>query len=46
LVQIIIDGVRVILLGTAHISRQSVDDVLQIMGTAEPQLVLVELCDA
>lgn len=38
------EGVRVILLGTAHISKASVAEARQIVRTARPRVVFVELC--
>eukprot|EP00045_Choanoeca_perplexa_P003178 m.28985 g.28985 ORF g.28985 m.28985 type:complete len:323 (-) comp11908_c0_seq1:28-996(-) len=36
--------IQVILLGTAHISKQSVDDVINIINTIKPAMVTVEIC--
>jgi pheromone shutdown-related protein TraB len=40
------DGVRYVLLGTAHVSRASVDAVTQMADSAEYDAIAVELCPA
>ncbi len=41
-----LDGRRVFLVPTAHISRQSVDDVRQTIEATSPDVVCVELCES
>ena len=36
---------RIILVGTAHISQESVDEVRQVIETTQPDIVAVELCE-
>lgn len=38
------EGIKVILLGTAHISRKSVEEAQEIVKNLQPRLVFVELC--
>ncbi len=38
------DGRQFILIGTAHVSRKSVDEVKEIIETEKPVTVCVELC--
>ncbi len=44
--EIDLDGRRVFLVPTAHISRQSVDDVRQTIEATSPDVVCVELCES
>lgn len=39
-----LDGVDTLVLGTAHVSAQSVDDVREILRLQKPDVVAVELC--
>lgn len=39
-------GVKVYLVGTAHFSRESQDDVVKVIQTVQPQVVVLELCAA
>ena len=41
-----IDGRQFILIGTAHVSRKSVDEVKEIIETEKPDTVCVELCQS
>ncbi|MDO9534065.1 MAG: TraB/GumN family protein [Bacillota bacterium] len=41
-----IDGREFILIGTAHVSRKSVDEVKEIIETEKPDTVCVELCQS
>jgi pheromone shutdown protein TraB len=40
------DGKRIILVGTAHVSKESVDLVEAIIADVKPDTVCVELCEA
>jgi len=40
------DGSRVWLIGTAHVSKQSVEDVRSVIADVEPDVVCLELCAA
>ncbi len=40
------NGTEIILLGTAHVSSKSVDEVTQIVEQVAPDSICVELCDA
>ncbi len=42
--EIIIKGKRIILVGTAHISKDSIDEVEQVIREENPDTVCVELC--
>ncbi len=42
--EIIIDNKRIIIVGTAHISRESIDEVEQVITEVQPDAVCVELC--
>ena len=42
--EIQIDNKRIILIGTAHISRESIDEVETIIREEKPDTVCVELC--
>jgi pheromone shutdown-related protein TraB len=44
--RIAMDGREIILVGTAHVSKQSVDEVKEIIETERPDTVCVELCQA
>ena len=39
-------GVKVYLVGTAHFSKESQDDVIKVIRTVQPQVIVLELCDA
>ncbi|KAF5288563.1 hypothetical protein FQA39_LY15342 [Lamprigera yunnana] len=39
-------GVKVYLVGTAHFSRESQEDVMKVIRTVQPQVVVLELCEA
>ncbi|KAF2905919.1 hypothetical protein ILUMI_00248 [Ignelater luminosus] len=39
-------GVKVYLVGTAHFSRESQEDVIKVIQTVKPQVVVLELCAA
>ena len=41
-----LDGRRVILVGTAHVSRQSAAEVKAVIETEKPDTVCIELCPA
>jgi pheromone shutdown-related protein TraB len=41
-----LDGRRLILIGTAHVSRKSVDEVKEVIAAEQPDTVCVELCQA
>lgn len=41
-----IDGKNIYLVGTAHVSQKSVDDVSRTVETVNPDVICVELCDA
>ncbi len=41
-----IDDRQIILIGTAHVSRKSVDEVKEVIEAEKPDTVCVELCDA
>ncbi|GJQ70444.1 hypothetical protein Trydic_g22863 [Trypoxylus dichotomus] len=41
-----ITGAKVYLVGTAHFSQESKDEVVQIMNFVQPHIVVLELCDA
>ena len=41
-----IEGKRVVLVGTAHLSTQSADEVEEVIGQVGPDAVCVELCEA
>ena len=41
-----INGHEIILLGTAHVSKESVEDVIKIIDKEKPSIVAVELCEA
>ncbi len=41
-----IDDREIILIGTAHVSKQSVDEVKEVIEAERPDTVCVELCDA
>ena len=38
------EGVRVLVLGTAHISKRSVEDVQYLVNAERPDIVFLELC--
>ncbi|KAK4879232.1 hypothetical protein RN001_007378 [Aquatica leii] len=38
-------GVKVYLVGTAHFSKESQDDVIKVIQTVQPQVVVLELCE-
>jgi len=40
-----VNGSRVVLVGTAHVSRESVDEVRRIIAQERPDIVAVELCE-
>ena len=40
------NGKQIILVGTAHVSRQSVDEVKELIETEKPDTVCVELCQS
>ncbi len=40
------DGKEIILIGTAHVSRQSVDEVKRVIEDERPDTVCIELCDS
>lgn len=40
------DGKEVFLLGTAHISKKSAEEVVQVLDLVKPDTVFVELCEA
>jgi len=44
--QIVFEGKRIIIIGTAHISQSSVDEVKQVIGKEKPDKVLIELCNS
>jgi pheromone shutdown-related protein TraB len=44
--RIVMDGREIILVGTAHVSKQSVDEVKEIIEAERPDTVCVELCQA
>lgn len=39
-------GVKVYLVGTAHFSKESQDDVIKVIRNVHPQIIVLELCDA
>ena len=39
-----VSGARVYLVGTAHFSRESCDDVSLVIQAVQPDIVMVELC--
>ncbi|XP_031344164.1 traB domain-containing protein isoform X2 [Photinus pyralis] len=39
-------GVKVYLVGTAHFSKESQDDVIKVIRNVQPQIIVLELCDA
>lgn len=41
-----VDGKKVILVGTAHVSKHSVDEVQEVIEREEPDTVCVELCES
>lgn len=41
-----IDGREIVLIGTAHVSRKSVDEVRDVIAAEQPDTVCVELCQA
>ncbi|KAK9709396.1 TraB/PrgY/gumN family [Popillia japonica] len=41
-----VTGAKVYLVGTAHFSQESKDEVVQIMNFVRPHIVVLELCDA
>ncbi len=41
-----LDGREIILIGTAHVSRKSVDEVKEVINAEQPDTVCVELCQA
>ncbi len=44
--EIILDGKKVILIGTAHVSKDSIDEVEQVIREVKPDTVCVELCNS
>lgn len=44
--KIAIDSKDIYLVGTAHVSKQSVEDVRQIVALVQPDTICVELCDS
>ena len=44
--KLVINGREFILIGTAHVSRKSVDEVKEIIETEKPDTVCVELCQS
>ncbi|MEX2576307.1 MAG: TraB/GumN family protein, partial [Halofilum sp. (in: g-proteobacteria)] len=42
---VMVDGTEVVLLGTAHVSQQSAEDVRQALDESEHEAVAVELCE-
>ncbi len=42
--EILIDGKKILLIGTAHISQSSVDEVKNILNEVKPDTVCIELC--
>lgn len=44
--KILIDNKEIFLIGTAHVSRQSVDEVSELIETVNPDTVCIELCDS
>ena len=44
--QLHVDGKEVFLVGTAHVSKESVDDVRKTIESIRPDSVCVELCRA
>jgi len=40
------DGREIILIGTAHVSKKSVEDVKEVIETKRPDTVCIELCQA
>ncbi len=41
-----LDGRQIILIGTAHVSKQSVDEVKEVIETEKPDTVCIELCQS
>lgn len=41
-----VDGKKIILVGTAHVSKHSVDEVKEVIEREEPDTVCVELCES
>jgi pheromone shutdown-related protein TraB len=41
-----VEGKTVYIVGTAHVSRQSVDDVIDTVAAVAPDSICIELCDA
>lgn len=39
-------GVKVYLVGTAHFSKESQDDVVKVIRSVKPQIVVMEICEA
>tara|TARA_B100000945_G_scaffold316786_1_gene318361 strand:+ start:861 stop:2021 length:1161 start_codon:yes stop_codon:yes gene_type:complete len=42
--EILIDGKKILLIGTAHISQSSVDEVNNVLNQVKPDTVCIELC--
>ena len=40
------EGKRIVLVGTAHISRESVEEVSRVIEQEQPDVVCIELCAA
>lgn len=40
------NGAKVYLIGTAHFSKESQDEVVKVMRTIKPHVVMLELCDS
>lgn len=44
--ELILDGKRVIIIGTAHVSKNSVEEVKEVIEYVQPDTVAVELCES
>ena len=44
--EIILDGKKILLIGTAHISQSSVDEVKTVINQVKPDTVCIELCSS
>ena len=44
--EILLDGKKILLIGTAHISQSSVDEVKTVINKVKPDTVCIELCSS
>ena len=44
--EILLDGKKILLIGTAHVSQSSVDEVNTVINQVKPDTVCIELCSS